>query len=186
MRRSAATLGVAVLLATSGSAARPAQASRIAPSAPSHCAAGERVVYSCHFGAKLGSVCLGRSSLHYRFGAAGHPAMDIASTPDWGNIHLGGNRSQGGLNQDSIRFTNGMTHYVVHSDMTGSLNENPGRPSSGIEVLGGEQGERTLASLDCKARTRFNWQAFDAISGAAPKGWDSSADAPGFPFAAVY
>ena len=185
MRAFAATLGVAALLATIGSAARPAQASRIAPSAPSHCAAGERVVYSCRFGAKLGSVCLGRSSLHYRFGPAGHPAMDLASTPDWGNIHLGGNRSQGGLNQDTIRFTLGTTHYVVHQDETGSLNENPGRASSGIEVLQGVSGERQLASLSCKARSRFNWQAFGVISDAAPKGWDG-AETPGGPFDMIY
>jgi len=184
MRALAAALSVAALLCTTGSAAKPAQTARAA--VPSLCNGGERVVYNCHFGAKLGSVCLGQHSLHYRFGPAGAAEIDVASLPDWRNIHMGGNRSQGGLNQDSIRFTNGMTHYVVHSDTTGSLNESPGRPSSGIEVLGGEQGERTLASLDCKARTRFNWQAFDAISGAAPKGWDSSADTPGFPFDAVY
>jgi hypothetical protein len=185
MRRIAATLGVAALLATAGSAARPARAARIAPSAPSHCAAGERVVYSCRFGAKLGSVCLGKSSLHYRFGTAGHPAMDIASTPDWSNIHTGGYRSQGGDNQDSIRFTNGLTHYVVHQDEAGSLNETPGRQFSGIEVLRGSKGEQSLASLSCKARSRFNWQAFDAISDAAPKGWDG-AETPGGPFDMVY
>lgn len=184
MRALAAALSVAALLCTAGSAAKPARSSR-AP-APSLCSGGERVVYSCRFGAKLGSVCLGRHSLHYRFGPAGHAEIDVASAPDWSNIHMGGNRSRAGLNQASIRFTNGMTHYIVHSDETGSLNENPGRQSSGIEVLLGTTGEQELASLDCKARTRFNWQAFNAIGTAAPKGWDSNAETPGGPFDMVY
>lgn len=182
MRAVAAAFSVAALLCTAGSAARPAQP---AAAGTSLCTGGERVVYACRFGAKLGSVCLGRSSLHYRFGPAGRPEIDIASAPDWSNIHTGGNRSQGGLNQDSIRFTSGMTHYVVHQDETGSLNEAPGRRSSGIEVLRGMQGEQSLASLSCKARTRFNWQAFDALRDAAPKDWDGS-ETPGGPFDMVY
>ncbi len=183
MRALAAAMSVAALLCTAGSAAKPAHSSR-APM-PSLCSGGERVVYSCRFGEKLGSVCLGQSSLHYRFGPAGHAEIDVASAPDWSNIHTGGNRSRAGLNQDHIRFTNGLTHYIVHQDETGSLNENPGRTSSGIEVLRGEAGDQSLASLDCKARARFDWQSFDAIAAAAPKGWDNT-ETPGFPSNAVY
>lgn len=185
MRTLAATMSVAALLCTVGSAARPAQTARMVAAPASLCTGGERVVYACRFGAKLGSICLDKNSLHYRFGPANHADIDIASTPNWSNIHTGGNRSQGGLNQDSIRFTNGMTHYVVHSDETGSLNEHPGRKSSGIEVLQGLSGERQLASLSCKARSRFNWQAFDAIADAAPADWDSD-ETPGGPFDMVY
>ncbi len=183
MRALAAALSVAALLCTAGSAAKVPQTARAA--VPSLCAGGERVVYSCRFGAKIGSVCLGKSSLHYRFGPAGHAAIDVASAPDWRNIHQGGNRSQGGDNQDSIRFTNGNTHYVVHQDETGSLNETPGRTFSGIEVLRGAKGEQSLASLSCRARSRFNLEAFDAIADAAPKNWDSN-ETPGGPFDMVY
>ena len=183
MRVLAAALGVAALLITSASAARPARLAH--PARASLCSGGEHVVYSCRFGTKLGSVCLGKTSLHYRFGPPGHPSINLASAPDWSNIHTGGNRSQGGLNQDSIRFTNGTTHYVVHSDETGALNENPGRSSSGIEVLQGASGERQLASLSCKARTRFSWKPFGDISQSAPDTWDG-AETSGGPFDMVY
>ncbi|MBB3860149.1 hypothetical protein GGQ88_001410 [Novosphingobium hassiacum] len=183
----AATCCVAVafagLLAASGSVATPARP-RPAPPA-SLCSGGERVVYSCGFGAKIGSVCLGRSSLHYRFGRLGRPELAVASTPDWRNIRTGGNRSQGGLNQDYIRFTNGLTHYVVHVDETGSLNESPGIRSSGIEVLRGASGERQIASLACKTSARFNREAFDALQTAAPQDWVGT-ETPGSPFEMVY
>lgn len=176
-------VALAALLSTGGSVAKPAR-HRSAPPA-SLCSSGERVVYTCRFGAKLGSVCLGRHSLHYRFGPQGRPELHIASTPNWSNIHTGGNRSQGGLNQDYVRFTNGMTHYVVHVDETGSLNETPGRQSSGIEVLQGASGEHTLASLACRSAASFNWDAYDDLSKAAPTNWDG-AETPGGPFEVIY
>lgn len=189
MRMLAATLGVAALLATSGSAARPARpASRapVRPAAASLCAKGERVVYSCQFGRQLGSVCLGRSSVHYRFGwPGGGRGIDLASTPDWSNVHTGRNRSQGGLNQDSIRFTRGTTHYVVHAGETGSLNENPGRQFSGIVVLEGAGGEKELASLACRAHNQFRGSTFQDLGKAAPKRWDG-AETSGGPFDMVY
>lgn len=132
------------------------------------------MVYTCRFGAKLGSVCLGRSSLHYRFGAQGRPELHIASNADWSNIHTGGNRSQVGLNQDYILFTNGLTHYVVHVEETGSLNETPGKQSSGIEVLQGAAGERTLASLSCRTKASFDGTAHADIWRAAPENWNGT------------
>lgn len=187
MPRATAAFQVAVALAallfTGGSVAKPAGRRAVAPA--NLCESGERVVYTCRFGAKLGSVCLGRNSLHYRFGAQGRPELHIASTPDWSNIHTGGNRSQGGLNQDYLRFTNGQTHYVVHVDETGSLNETPGRRSSGIEVLQGASGERTLASLTCKSASSFYWAAYGDIATAAPESWDG-AETPGGPFEMIY
>ncbi|MBB4614750.1 hypothetical protein [Novosphingobium taihuense] len=174
---------LAVLLVTDGSVAKPA---RTRPSPPaSSCADGERVVYSCRFGMKIGSICLGRNSLHYRFGRPGRPDITVSSSPDWSNIHTGGNRSQGGLNQDYIRFTNGKTHYVVHVDETGSLNENPGIASSGIEVLEGETGSATLASLRCKSAARFNAKAFFDLNRSAPAAWNG-AEVPGGPFEMIY
>lgn len=185
MRAIAATLGVAALLATAGSAAKPARTSHHAHAAASHCAGGERIVYSCHFGRRIGSVCLSGKVLHYRFGPPGHPAIDVASDAAWSNIHRGANRSQGGLNQNSIRFTNGQTHYVVHAGETGSLNENPGKRISGLVVLQGASGEREVANLSCRAGSGFNGQALDALGKAAPKGWDG-AEEPGGPFDMVY
>ncbi|OYU33126.1 hypothetical protein [Novosphingobium sp. PASSN1] len=186
MRAIAAALSVAALLATAGSAAKPARAGRAAHvTAASHCAGGERVVYSCQFGRRIGSVCLGGKALHYRFGPPGHPAIDVASDAAWSNIHRGGNRSQGGLNQATIRFTNGTTHYVVHAGETGSLNENPGKRISGLVVLQGASGEREVANLSCRAASGFNGQALDALDKAAPRGWDG-AEAAGGPFDMVY
>lgn len=187
MPRATAALPVAValaaLLSTGGSVAKPARLGAARPA--SLCANDERVVYTCRFGVKLGSVCLARNSLHYRFGPHGRPELHIASTPDWSNIHTGGNRSQGGLNQDYIRFTNGMTHYVVYVDETGSLNENPGRQSSGIEVLQGSSGENALASLTCRSPASFDGSAYDDLAKAAPKDWDG-AETPGGPFEVIY
>jgi hypothetical protein len=188
MRAAAAAMGVAALLATAGSAAHPARAGHSASAAspsPNHCAGGERVVYSCRFGRRIGSVCLGGKVLHYRFGPPGHPAIDVASNAAWSNVHRGANRSQGGLNQDSLRFTNGLTHYVIHAGETGSLNENPGKRISGLVVLQGAGGEREIASLTCRAGSGFNWQALDALGNATPQGWDG-AEAPGGPFDMVY
>ncbi len=177
MRRLAATLGVAAMMATGGSAARPARQGEA-----NLCTSAERVVYSCQFGTRLGSMCLGRKSIHYRFGKLGRLGLNLASTPSWSNIHTGGNRSQGGLNQDSIRFTRSTTHYVVHAGETGSLNENPGRRMSGIVVL---EGEREVANLACKARSPFHAEAFGAIGNAAPKGWNG-AETPGGSFDMIY
>jgi hypothetical protein len=180
MRKLAAALGVAALLATGGSAAKPARPAHHAE--PNLCTGGERVVYSCQFGTRLGSVCLARKSIYYRFGKPGRLGLNLASTPDWSNVHTGVNRSQGGLNQDTIRFARGATHYVVHAGETGSLNEHPGRRMSGIVVL---EGERAVASLACKARRPFRAEAFSAIPAAAPEGWDG-AEVRGGPFDMIY
>ena len=186
MRRLAAAMGVAALLVTSGSAAKPARQAHNAE--VSLCTGGEQIVYSCQFGTRLGSVCLGRTSIHYRFskpgrfGKPGRLGLNLASTRDWSNVHVGANRSQGGLNQDSIRFTRAATHYVVHAGETGSLNESPGRRMSGIVVL---EGGREVANLACKARNPFRAEALSAIGRAAPKGWDG-AEPPGGPFDMIY
>lgn len=184
MRAIAAALSVAALLCTAGSAAKPMKADRPAP-AMTHCTGGERIVYSCQFGRRIASVCLGGGTLHYRFGLPGHPAIDVASDAAWSNIHRGANRSQGGLNQESIRFTNGTAHYVVHAGETGSLNENPGKRLSGLVVLQGAAGEREVANLTCRAGSGFNRQALDALGKAAPRGWDGTEE-PGGPFDMVY
>ena len=105
--------------------------------------------------------------------------------PDWSNIHLGGNRSQAGLNQNHIRFTKGDTHYVVHAGETGSLNEQPGRRMSGIVVLGGESGENLIATLDCKAGKQLSSDTYRDLTNAAPDAWDGQ-EPDGGPFDVIY
>jgi hypothetical protein len=172
-----------LVLLTCASTSLPAA---VSPSAAgSHCRAGERVVYACRMGRKLVSVCLGANSIHYRFGPRGALELDIASTAGWDNIHVGGNRSQGGLNQDHIRFSNLDTHYVVHAGATGSLNERPGRRMSGIAVLQGDSAEHEIARVDCKSGAPFDSESFAAISDAAPEGWDGG-EPDGGPFDVIY
>ena len=180
-----ARLAAVVLLAVLTGAGTAHPAAVTLPLSATQCHGGERVVYSCRFGAKIGSVCLGTNSIHYRFGPSARPELDLSSTPDWSNIHIGGNRSQGGLNQDFIRFSSHDTHYVVHSDETGSLNERPGRVTSGIVILRGDSAEDEIGRLECKSHASFNDKAFNSISGAAPEGWDGQ-EPEGGPFEAVY
>ncbi len=112
--------------------------------------------------------------------------MDLSSNPDWSNIHLGGNRSQAGLNQDYIRFTGtNATHYVVHVDETGQLNENPGRRSSGIVALRGDTNPFEIARLDCKSAANFDFTNFLDLNSVAPDGWDGVEDEGG-PFELIY
>lgn len=182
-RRAVTALGLAVLVGAAHGV--PDSAGPALPRQPSMCRSGESAVYNCRFGSETASVCLGDFSIHYRFGRSGHPDLDIASTADWGNISLGGNRSQGGLNQDHIRFTSGDFHYVVHAGETGALNERPRHRISGIVVLQGAAGERRVNSLDCAMAASFNSRAFSAIATIAPKEWDG-AEVTGGSFDVIY
>lgn len=186
MKRLLAPMAASIVALTALAGAAPA--SRPEPSR-GHCGPGETVVYSCRFGARTGSVCAqehsGPGRIAYRFGALGKaPELAIPSSPGWENIHVGGNRSQGGLNQDHIRFTNGDTHYVVHSGVTGSLNEEPGRRVSGIAVLRGPDAEQ-IGSLQCRLSTLIQSSDFSDLSRIAPSEWDG-AEAGGGPFDAIY
>jgi hypothetical protein len=181
----AAASALCLAMLVGGASAKPAPARTIRSDAISHCRTGERIVYTCQFGKKLGSVCLGQQSLHYRFGPKGRAELDLVSTPDWNNIHLGGNRSQGGLNQNYIRFTNGNTHYVIHAGETGPLNERPGRRLSGIVVLGGIAGETQIATLECKGGKQLSDDTFRDLTNAAPDAWDSQ-EPEGGPFDVIY
>lgn len=183
IKAAATALGLVALVG--GASAEPASTRPVRSDAASHCRPGERVVYTCQFGKKLGSVCLGRQSLYYRFGPKGRTELDISSLPDWSNIHIGGNRSQAGLNQNHIRFTNRGTHYVVHAGVTGQLNERPGVRISGITVLGGETGETELASLSCKAGKQLSADTYRDLTNAAPDTWDGD-EADGGPFDMIY
>ena len=105
------------------------------------CRAPEAVLYSCRFGRAVGSVCGGRGVLAYRFGALGKPSLEVASTPDWSNVHVGWVGGQGGGHQSHVRFTTGNHHYVVFEGENGALSDRPGRTDSGIYVGRGPQGD---------------------------------------------
>lgn len=117
--------------------------------APSHCAAGERVLYSCAFARGIGSLCGGAQTVHYRFGPQGKPQIDLASLPDWSNVRTGEVRGQGNGYQRHVRLIRGRFHYLVYEGVNGDLTEAPGWRYSGIEVLEGTEGENALASLRC-------------------------------------
>lgn len=180
MIRQAATLVLLAALAVLGTA-QPLEAGRHKSVPANQCRTGERVIFSCRVGRKVGSVCAGAKSLHYRFGPLGKPEITVSSKPDWSNIHMWGNRSQGGLNQDQIRFTNGDTHYVVFDGETGSLNENPGVRFSGIAVIRGSSSEGLVATLDCKANPGLS----AAKQWNPPDGWDGWQDDDD-PFNAIF
>ena len=161
-------------------AARPAN---------SQCRAGEVVIYSCRFGTAsrpaIGSVCGGTQSVHYRYGPAGRPALDIASAPDWRNVHVDGVRGQGGGFQDHVRFTSGETHYIVFRGEDGSLASRPGRTYSGIAVLAGPQGERALATLACRGGATIAADLTGAVIDRAPPGAELGEETDG-PFDAWF
>lgn len=178
MRALAATLGVAALFVTSGSVARPARVSRIAAPAPSHCAVGQRAVYSCRFGAKIGSLCLGNRSLHYRFGPLGRPEIDLASAPDWSNVHTHRLYSHA-LAQNHVRMTRGSINYIVHFGEAGNLSDVPGKSMSGLVVVDGRG--NALADRTCKSGAWINADAFLDIPRNAPPGWEGD-ETPDGPF----
>ncbi|MDP3549800.1 MAG: hypothetical protein Q8R81_05335 [Novosphingobium sp.] len=143
------------------------------PAPASQCHVDEAVVYSCRFGRSLGSVCGTAHALHYRFGPAGKPALDLSSEPDWSNVRVGQVRGQGsGGYQEHVRFTNGNTHYIVYRGQNGELADNPGYTYSGISVQAGHDGERTLASLSCKGKMMAADSLADAAGVRAPADLD--------------
>ncbi|MCJ2187045.1 hypothetical protein [Novosphingobium beihaiensis] len=150
--RLAAMLGAACLGAAGATAVPAGTVTALPPQVPSQCAASERVLYSCAFPRGTGSLCAGKTSVHYRFGPRGHPDIDLASRPDWSNVHTGFVRGQGSGHQSHVRLTTGRFHYVIFEGADGYLTEDPGRTYSGIAVLKGPQGEQELATLACPGR----------------------------------
>ena len=140
-----------------------------APITPaSQCRTGEQVIYSCRFGATarptLGSLCGAGGAIHYRFGPAGKPAIDLASKPDWSNIHTGRVRGQGaGGYQEHVRFTHGVTDYIVFRGQDGELASHPGRTYSGIAVQGAG-----AATLTCRGGARIAGSMIEQVAALAP------------------
>lgn len=148
-------LALLALMAGAAGAGVGSAGERTAQTAPhpqSLCQSGESVLYSCPFARGTGSVCMGGGHLHYRFGRPGHVDLDIVNAPDWSNVHVekttGATR---GAYEEHIRFTSGLTHYVVYADQAGNSWKHPGALSSGIAVF---QGGKAVASLACRQSLR--------------------------------
>lgn len=83
------------------------------------CVANEAVVFSCHVGEKIGSLCrpLGRASaLIYRYGTPGHPDMVY---PDPGSQEKGAfyrlSTPLFGGGRTTVSFTRGHDEYRIYS-----------------------------------------------------------------------
>ena len=138
-----------IALAVVGASSPPAlAAARRAPRPViSHCLSGETILYSGRFTRAVGSVCLAGDRVHYRYGPAGHPAIDIVSAEDWSNVHCGRITGGGGGYQRHVRFTVGTMNYVVFEGAYGSATAFPGRRFSGIFVGSSTQSGSARGSL---------------------------------------
>lgn len=123
-------------------------AARRAGSQPSQCRTGENVVYSCRFGAAVGSLCGSKGKLSYRFGPPGRPAIDIASDARWSNVRTATITGSGGF-QHHIRFTRDGFDYIVFYAIAGQYAEVPNKSWSGIHV---GRGDRDVRDLACRGR----------------------------------
>jgi hypothetical protein len=107
------------------------------------CRAAEAPVFACPIGRKLVSVCAGRGSATYRFGARGRPEVQIS----------GGRRAQrsySGGGETQIAFARGGYRYVVYDRLVRTGFGRDGRhdpqASSGVLVL---KGAKVTADLRC-------------------------------------
>jgi hypothetical protein len=164
-------LAAAAGTGTAGAAGKSRQA-------VSHCAGQERVVYSCSFGRKMASLCLGKRSVHYRFGLAGRPEIDLASTPGWSNVRTHQLYSNA-FAQEHVRISKGAISYLVHFGEAGRFSDVPGMRISGIVVLDGAG--KALADLHCKGRALIDPRTFGEIALSAPPGWEGGEE-PNGPF----
>ena len=71
---------IALAVAGASSPSAFATARRAPPPVISHCLRGETILYSGRFTRAVGSVCLAGDRVHYRYGPAGHPEIDVVST----------------------------------------------------------------------------------------------------------
>jgi hypothetical protein len=153
-------LGFLLTLMAPAAAPVPAAPS---PVPASQCRAGEKIVYTCGFGKSVGSICANGGKLHYRYGPAGRPAIDIASDAKWSNVRRGFIVGGGGGSQRHLRFTRDGHSYVVFWGVGGQYTQVPGKTWSGIHV---SEGKTDLATLRCKraASPSDDWEdlAYDA------------------------
>lgn len=176
---------VALLAIPVGPAGNVVAASGITePAARSHCGNHERIVYSCRFGRKTASLCLGSKSIVYRYGRLGRPEIELASAPDWSNVHIGMLYSQA-LSENHVRITRGPISYTVRFGEAGQLSDIPGTIISGISVVRGSDTDHPIASHECKGAARIDSAAFLDIPRSAPSGWGGE-EQPGGSFDGYY
>jgi len=143
-------------------------------SAPaSQCRAGEKTVYSCSFGKSVGSICANGGKLHYRYGPAGRPAIDIASNGEWSNVRRGFIVGGGGGSQRHLRFIRGDHSYAVFWGVAGQYTQSPGATWSGIHV---SEGKTDLTTLRCK-RAAWPSDDWEDLAQDAPEEDDSQFEA---------
>lgn len=144
------------LLTLMAPAAVPVPAAASPPPA-SQCRAGEKIVYTCGFGKSVGSICASGGKLHYRYGPAGRPAINIASNGAWSNVRRGFIVGGGGGSQQHLRFIRGDHSYVVFWGVAGQYTQSPGSTWSGIHV---SEGKMDLATMRCKraAQPSDDWE----------------------------
>jgi hypothetical protein len=104
------------------------------------------VAYTCTAKGKTISVCQGAKTIVYRYGALGHPELEVVSTGADGKAHLAKITGGGDGSQTSVRFSNAGYEYVVYSAVLGSLTDHPGEASSGVVVM---QGDNEVSTIDC-------------------------------------
>jgi hypothetical protein len=111
-----------------------------------HCTEGEAVVFSCAIDGKTASVCVGPTTVDYRFGPLGAPELQIASTGADGVAHVSDLIGGGGGSQSAVRFSSDGYEYIVHAMTAGQHTETPGQAFAGVTVL---QGDATVSALAC-------------------------------------
>jgi hypothetical protein len=124
---------------------RPAAASA-SDRAGTHCAEGEAVVFSCAIEGKTASVCVGPTTVNYRYGPLGAPELQIASTGVDGRTHVSDLFGAGGGRQSAVRFSSDGYNYIVRAMVAGQLTDVPGEAFAGITVL---RGDTTVSSSEC-------------------------------------
>ena len=89
--------------------------------APSHCAVGERVVFSCAVGAKTVSVCAAGDlsstggTLRYRFGLMGQPEITYPPEGAWRDVTRAGRWIFSGGGGAWLAFNRAPFRYVVYT-----------------------------------------------------------------------
>ena len=149
------------------------------------CLSDEKPIFACEFEDGAASVCLGKSKVRSRLEMPLGDVLKGSSDAGWSNVRTFVNRSQGGLNQDRIRITEGSRHYVFYWGETGSLSENPGSLFAGAVVLEGDTRAREIAKYECKPGSVDASASIEGLGEQAPGGWIGDEDADG-PFAGIF
>ena len=116
--------------------------------APSHCAAGERVVFSCAVGAKTVSVCAAGDlsstggTLRYRFGPMGQPEITYPPEGAWRDVTRAGRWIFSGGGGAWLAFNRPPFRYVVYTAIGRGWGE-----KAGVAV---EKEGRLLTNIPCR------------------------------------